>query len=412
LISLNNLAEEIFGSINSRIEMERTRLDAITSQITTSEQKVSALIGTNSATTVYSPANYPATENLPTASPTRYEPSDKLKKKYKIEISENPHKLAMRMDTDGRVSKKYRSKKVREDLIYTEGLGKGFPRQLKSVSSLLLYNTDVSPYLKYVVQDNLKFKGVQKGDVIDEQAEVTPNFNPKEYGADKGFYYSPTLTAMPDKRTNLPTNLSLNNVANISLEQVGVKYEKNEFLSIAPTALPDGELPTLVTTPNAAPPPPSTPGSQVSAPPPPPGVAPIVANAPPPPPPPPNVAPIVANAPPPPPPPPPPSGLAPPPPPPPGSGPALPPPSSGGRSSLLESIRAGTSLKKVGVDPEEKRKQKLEEEPAEPSGGGLFATAEFMKKIARRRAAIAGPGAGESSKKKKRDDVDFSPDFG
>jgi len=201
--------------------------------------------------------------------------------------------------------------------------------------------------------------------------------------------YVPVLESMPDVRQDMPLLLPASNVANITLDQVNEEKDK-KFVSLAPTALPDGELPEISTpTVSRAPPPPTPSGG---APPPPP---PISGNAPPPPPPP----PISGNAPPPPPPPPT-SGNAPPPPP-----PSIDPEISNAlneRGNLLEQIRQGTKLKKTQTIDKTILKKPGEEDMGTESPKESIIS-QLFQAISLRRKAMSG----DDRKKSKKDK--FSP---
>jgi len=332
----------------------------------------------------------------------------------------------------------------------TEGLGR-IPTALQSVANLILFNSSENPYQKYESINNLEGVGGQDRETgaktlfsapqtLVDGTEL-PTFLGPQYD------YKPDLGAVPVFQ--LPQNLPLNRLADINFEGALTSIAPSTtslvnlptftfegFTTTSRTRAPvvQTTLPTLTHVDKSGqiiPPPPPPAGAGVPPPPPPssgvpPPPPPSASSLPPPPPP--------SGVPPPPPaagsklPPPPPSGGVPPPPPPsaaksgvppppPPSGSAMPPPPSSSsdevaaiasRSSLLASIRKGTTLKKASVviDQSAPIVGKSSASSAASSGGGnggsvgASSIAEAVAAAARRRslameakAASAASGA-------------------
>jgi len=373
--SLDNLAivaENVFSQIRARVTSEKARIDSISSRIETAQAKVSHLRSlTNKATTVLSPAKYPAPSTLKDYVPLYVDTPSQQSKRARYRLTDCAHsQLATARDPLSDVSllvettpPETQTSEEKPKPKELEGLGR-LPANLPSIGSLMLFNTSENPYKEYVSYDPLA------------GAETTPQTVNTRYLAEAprtvaegeklpslsvvGYGYRPVLGSvpqfdLPDVLPNLPM------VADISWSSI-----VSQLPSIAPShldnipALPDvvPEAPAGVRTDTSAqPPPPLTPGGAPAPPPPPPPPPPLNAKASP-------SSPSQPPTPPPtPPPPPPPSNpkASPPPPPPlPASDPSPSPSPSpspalmeglpsplDGRNDLLAAIRKGTTLKKA-----------------------------------------------------------------
>lgn len=93
LSTLNEVMNGIFGKIQARVDQEKTRLDAISSRITTAQSKVKSITGSTQATLVISPSHYPAPEWLPPYKPINVPgASHKIKRHhYHLDPELHPH---------------------------------------------------------------------------------------------------------------------------------------------------------------------------------------------------------------------------------------------------------------------------------------------------------------------------------
>ncbi|KAK3102807.1 hypothetical protein FSP39_014056 [Pinctada imbricata] len=397
---LDKVADEVFQRINKRVVDNRTRLQKINDRVSLAQAKVDKIKGSNKATKVFASAKYPAPDALEEydllfplegtnglREPKR--PHYKVVSKHKVvdtkTLRDKLQFFNVHLDT----------KKKQQEGSQHEGLG-GLPKNVPSVSSLLLFNTSENLYKKYVMLDPL---GVvtKTRTAIEEESEMAeaPSTIAQREEMQRlqaeNFFYMPDIGDVPE--IAVPDFLpDLQGVAD------DLSFQLDQEISIAPSVLSSNipDLPSVVADSETLPTLPDT-----TAPPPPINNP---ASAPPPPPPPPP-----AGAPPPPPPPPPPEA-PPPPPPPPAEGPPPPPPTevptevaapSDGRSSLLESIRAAggagkAKLKSVKERKSEKKKKKEEEKAAPPAAGGGDLMSDLFSRLQMRRKGISGGGGGGS----------------
>lgn len=357
LDGLTKTIDDSFDRIEKRIVDERKRVDQINERLNTCHTKVSAIVGSTKATTVFSTAKFPGPKQLPVfvslfnqisqiSDPYREADDDVIydlpaSNKSSIGNSEMTKEILTiycrlnSYDTD--------MKKV-EFIMEDKGLG-SIPPQCPTVGSLLLYNSSVNPYKNYQQLDNLASGGRKKaaddadsknnlasapktlidGDALPDVDAMDLNFRP-DTGDINAF-------ALPD-------NLPLNFIADIS-------YQGMALPSIAPSAqynnkgssnlqLTDGGL----TMEGGAPLPPPPPAADVPTP------TTAAAPPPPPPPPPPGPQPTVE--------------ATPPPPPAAQAEPATPPPppvqetalvvadeGGGGGASFLDAIKGGMGINKL-----------------------------------------------------------------
>jgi hypothetical protein len=169
---LRGAMDDAFGRISSRLAHERERVGAINTRINTCQSKVTLISGSNKATTVFSTAKYPAPKRIPNfltlfsnkadVDPPPYPdaddsihytlPSPGTSVLSNPELDSEVDELLRRLnahDTD--------MEKV-ELTMEAEGLG-SLPLYVPSVSSLLLFNSNVNPYKNYSTLDNLLDRG-------------------------------------------------------------------------------------------------------------------------------------------------------------------------------------------------------------------------------------------------------------
>ncbi len=144
---LNSIAKDVFDRISNRITENQQQLQSINNRIAVAQAKVNALKGSNKATKVFSSAKYPTTEEEPYN--TIYSgpglPLDPKKTHYRLQskhrqIDERTLKEKLQF-----YNVQVGAGKQRDSFGATgEGLGR-LPKNISSVSSLLLFNTSENP---------------------------------------------------------------------------------------------------------------------------------------------------------------------------------------------------------------------------------------------------------------------------
>ncbi|XP_030282504.1 WASH complex subunit 1 [Sparus aurata] len=400
LLYLETISTDIFKRVSDSVEKNRCQLQSITDRIRLAQARVDKIKGSKKATKVFSSAKYPAPDRLQDYSSIFTEatdPSSQTRPRHRIQNKLRPFdEKALQeklMYFPVCVSNKKRSEDETE-----EGLG-SLPRNISSVSSLLLFNTTENLYKKYVFLDPLAGAVTKTHTTLETEKEEKPFDAPLsitkreqlERQTAESYFYVPDLGQVPE--IDVPSYLP---------DLPGIADDLSYSADLGPGFAPSGpthnipELPSFSEESNL-------PGPQLqpNVPPPPP---------PPPPPPEPALAPATpAGAPPPPPPPPPPPADSPaeasrtP-----SSAPVAGAPSevvqpSDGRASLLESIRnAGgigkAKLRNIKERKMEKKKQKEQEQAVGVASSGGDFMSDLFNKLAMRRKGISGkgPAGGES----------------
>lgn len=385
LKALDNTVEDVFQSITTRVDEEKTRMNQIRNRIQVAKSKIQELEGTQKALTVFSPAKYPAPVEISNYIPLYLQVKNMEtvhRSSYKLYDEPFAPPMNSIMNTDFVGLSEYTPKSQDNS---KDGLGR-LPDHLPSISSLLLFNTTENPYKKYISLDNLSGKELKKKEETNvgrakllgeapktfTQGDTLPVVSTLEYN------YRPVLGEVPELK--LPSVLpKLKNVADISWSSTVQPIAPSLDLPVVEQDIPIENNQTVSNLPSPDQPSPDNSVSEPNLQSPPP-------NAPPPPPPPPG------------PPPPPPSG--PPAPPPPGPPPSSSPPSAipegippaaldGGRSDLLADIRKGhhTRLKKASERKLKEKKAKKGKNDAPPSTGDIFS--DLIVALNRRRVGIA-----------------------
>ncbi|XP_063953782.1 WASH complex subunit 1-like isoform X2 [Lytechinus pictus] len=385
---LEKIANDVFDRIEKRVTDNHSRLTDINKRLDVAQAKVDKIKNSRKAIKIFSSAKYPAPEKKDVYQSVFADNTDLSS------IPRPSRKLASKHQTlDSRALKEKLQfynvqlnvrKKDKDGENTWEGLG-GLPRNIESITSLLLFNTSENPYKKYVMIDPLGAVTKTRKSIEDEEQRTEMGQAPTtilhgeqldhNIGDRDPFKYTPHLGDVPvlDVPNVLP---DLTGIAD------DVIFQSELEGSIAPS-LPGAHIPEL---PSVTPQP-----SNLPALPAPEGPSNVPAIMPP------GAAP---GAPPPPPPPPPPEVAAPPPPPPPppaavstaAAAPAPPPvaPTDTGRSSLLESIRNAGGVKNLKKSVREKKiEKKREKEQAPPSGGGDLMS-DLFNKLSLRRKGISG----------------------
>lgn len=401
LVYLETISTDIFQRVSESVEQNRRQLQSVTDRIKLAQARVDKIKGSKKATKVFSSAKYPAPDRLDDYScifSGAADPSSQSRPRHRIQSKIRPFDEKALQEKLMYFPVCVNNKKRSEDET-EEGLG-SLPRNISSVSSLLLFNTTENLYKKYVFLDPLAGAVTKTHTTLETEKEEKPFDAPLsitkreqlERQAAESYFYVPNLGQVPE--LVVPMYLP---------DLPGIADDLSYSADLGPGFAPSGnthnipELPAFsVDT--------DLPDSQLQ-----PSTLPL---PPPPPPPPPEPAPspaVPAGAPPPPPPPPPPPTEPPTDAPePPSTGPVSGAPTevvqpSDGRASLLESIRnAGgigkAKLRNVKERKMEKKKQKEQEQVGSAMTGGDFMS-DLFNKLAMRRKGISGkgPAGGEAA---------------
>lgn len=162
---LQNVMDDCFSRVSSRIAEEKSRLGSLNQRVATAQLKIQAVRGSKTATTVYSTPKYPASDALKLHKPvTNGMPfqeypvpaeDDKDDDGHRFTPSDNP--ALLRKDYQDLIALYGR---LNPDMsTFSEqlkpGLGK-LPHRLESVDSVLLFGTNETPYKQYNVLDALR----------------------------------------------------------------------------------------------------------------------------------------------------------------------------------------------------------------------------------------------------------------
>ncbi|XP_051953708.1 WASH complex subunit 1 isoform X2 [Xyrauchen texanus] len=404
---LETISTDIFSRVSQSVEKNRAHLQTVTDRIKLAQARVQKIKGSKKATKVFSSAKYPAPEKLQDYSSIfmgAVDPASQKRPRFKVQSKLRPLDDKALQEKLMYLPVCVNTKKRSEDET-EEGLG-SLPRNVNSVSSLLLFNTTENLYKKYVFLDPLAGAVTKTHNTLETEKENKPFDAPLsitkreqlERQTAENYFYVPDLGQVPE--IDVPSYLpDLPGIADDLMYSADLGPG---FGPSVPSSASIPELPSFGTEHDE-----ST-GSYSH----------FTLEAPPPPPPPPPPEPTHVSAPP--------LGasLAPPPPPPPiapdrtddtshasptgivKDAPDAPTEviqPSDGRASLLESIRnAGgigkAKLRNVKERKMEKKKQKEQEQVgAAVSGGDLMS--DLFNKLAMRRKGISGkgPGGGDSS---------------
>ncbi|EGG23227.1 hypothetical protein DFA_05359 [Cavenderia fasciculata] len=161
LDKLDKVFNDVYTTINSRIQRERGRMESVTGRLNNVQYRVNQVVGSKSAITVFSSARYPTEKKWPDYSPLH---ADKSKAPFKPSHY-HLHGIPFKRNDDNYLEVNdlvFIEKSIDSagrEILATEGLGH-LPGHIPSVSNLLLFNTQENPYKKYTnTLDNLQ--GVQ-----------------------------------------------------------------------------------------------------------------------------------------------------------------------------------------------------------------------------------------------------------
>lgn len=272
---MDAVANDIFNRISFRVAENRDQLTSINNRINVAQAKIDKIRNSSSkATKVFAPPKYPAPDKLKNYQSMFYGVDPRLQKVRKnrgaitSRIQELNKETLKQKRKLKRFAVKRKREKFREGVVMDdpEQLGEGLgslPRQLPSVSSLLLFNTSENPYRKYVLLDPLSGAQVKTRDKViveDELTEAPTSIlrgEELERGPQDSNIYQPIMAELPEM--DVPVSLPfLPHIAD------DVAYTADLGPSIAPslanTSVP--ELPNLAdpSAPAANEPPPPPPG--------------------------------------------------------------------------------------------------------------------------------------------------------
>ncbi|CAG5958078.1 unnamed protein product [Menidia menidia] len=418
--------------VSESVEKNRQQLQRVSDRIRLAQARVDRIKGSKKATKVFSSAKYPAPDQLQDYSSIfagAADPSSHSRPRQRIQNKLRPFDEKALQEKllyfPVCVSNKKRSEDETE-----EGLG-SLPRNISSVSSLLLFNTTENLYKKYVFLDPLAGAVTKTHTTLETEKEQKPFDAPLsitkreqlERQTAESYFYVPDLGQVPeiDVPSYLPDlpgiadDLSYSADLGPGFAPSGPTHNIPELPSFSEeSVVPGTQLPLISPPPPPPPPPPPEPTFAPAAPP-------AAPPAPPPPPPPPALSSTEASR-------------------TPSSGLSHPPwseqtnntPLSGrntsragrlsplivglmsgapsevvepsdGRASLLESIRnAGgigkAKLRNVKERKMEKKKQKEQEQAVGVASSGGDFMSDLFNKLAMRRKGISGkgPAGGES----------------
>jgi WAS family protein 1 len=270
---LSTATDEVFGRINGRVAEERGKISDLSSRIATAKAKVDRISGEKQrATTVLSPAKYPAPKVLPNWKPLYHDISSRPFLPSRTKYESSPIETHQGDTREPFLLMQRNIRKQVNTKVEKDGLGR-LPENLDSVASLLLFNSNQTPYKAYVTLDNLAGRDVKDKDkeefkLASAPDSVTLGDGLQQFGM-VDFGFNPQLGPVPE--LNLPTFLpDLPGIADINWSN-----DQLALPSIAPSqmlaALPS--LPTvdiLPTMPDASAPASAPPTETAGAPPPPP----------------------------------------------------------------------------------------------------------------------------------------------
>uniref|UniRef100_A0A452GHM1 WH2 domain-containing protein n=1 Tax=Gopherus agassizii TaxID=38772 RepID=A0A452GHM1_9SAUR len=153
---LQKVSSDIFNRISQRVEASRMQLQAIGERVSLAQAKIEKIKGSKKAIKVFSSAKYPAPERLQEYSSIFAGAEDPATQKWPRHKIQSKHRPLDEKSLQEKL--KYFpvcvSTKVHQEDDAEEGLG-SLPRNISSLSSLLLFNTTENLYKKYVFLDPL-----------------------------------------------------------------------------------------------------------------------------------------------------------------------------------------------------------------------------------------------------------------
>lgn len=203
---LEKISKDIFTRISKRVDENKLRLAGINHRADLAQARIDKIKGIKKATRVFSSAKYPAPEKLE-AYETLYCAENELAELKRQNYNLNSKFTAVDENTLKDKLQFYNvhlNVKKKQDETKGEGLG-SLPRNLQSVSSLLLFNTTENPYKKYVMLDPLAGAVTKTRSNIEEDEEdigAAPISITQGEALDRmtaqNYFYVPNLGEVPE----------------------------------------------------------------------------------------------------------------------------------------------------------------------------------------------------------------------
>ena len=206
---LQQVSKDVFSKIEKRVAENHERIASIDKRANVAMAKIEKIRGSRKAIRVFSCAKYPAPEKIEQY--TSLHTCDGLEQNPLPDIDQNYHVVSKfpKADHDA-IKDKLQFYNVqlnpakRKDDQANQGLG-GLPKDISSISSLLLFNTTENPYKKYVILDPLEGaitktrKGLEEEDADMAAAPVTiTNREEMELLGLTNYFYVPNLGDVPE----------------------------------------------------------------------------------------------------------------------------------------------------------------------------------------------------------------------
>ncbi|KAJ3596422.1 hypothetical protein NHX12_002829 [Muraenolepis orangiensis] len=190
---LETISADIFNRVSESVGQNCKQLQVVTERIRLAQARVDKIKGSKKATKVFSSAKYPAPDRLRDYTSIfsgATDPSAQPRPRYRIQNKLRP------LDDKALQEKLLYfpvcvSKKKRSEDETEEGLG-GLPRNISSVSSLLLFNTTENLYKKYVLLDPLAGAVTKTHNALETEKEKKP------FDTAESYFYVPDLGQVPE----------------------------------------------------------------------------------------------------------------------------------------------------------------------------------------------------------------------
>ncbi|KAK2842214.1 hypothetical protein Q5P01_012414 [Channa striata] len=207
LFYLETISTDIFRRVSESVEKNRHQLQSVTDRIRLAQARVDKIKGSKKATKVFSSAKYPAPDRLQDYTSIFTEatdPSSQTRPRRRIQNKLRPFDEKTLQEKLMYYPVCVSNKKKSEDET-EEGLG-SLPRNISSVSSLLLFNTTENLYKKYVFLDPLAGAVTKTHTTLETEKEEKPFDAPLsitkreqlERQTAESYFYVPDLGEVPE----------------------------------------------------------------------------------------------------------------------------------------------------------------------------------------------------------------------
>lgn len=206
---LQRVSDDVFSKIEKRVAENRDRIVAIDKRANIAQAKIDKIRGSRKAIRVFSSAKYPAPEKLEQY--TSVHTCDGLNQGRLPRVDQNYHVTSKFPKADHEsIKEKLQFFNVQLNTTQrktdkaNQGLG-GLPKDISSISSLLLFNTTENPYKKYVILDPLEGAITKTRKGLDEEGEdlaaapvTITNREEMELLGLTNYFYVPNLGDVPE----------------------------------------------------------------------------------------------------------------------------------------------------------------------------------------------------------------------